>query len=152
MPTFRRSSREKAATESCKDIKKGRNSAGLQPETSFLFTMKVLDGSHERAMPAWANSWISDRLDRMSKQGDSPNYECGGSCGSAKGAQQLTFMYSCAAIRRHVRFTSKNQPCARFSNILLQKSRSFTNDISSVKPQLFYLHTGIFIFPDFHPS
>ena len=47
--------------------------------------MKVLDGSHERAMPAWANSWISDRLDRMSKPGDSQNYECGGSCGSAKG-------------------------------------------------------------------
>ena len=31
--------------------------------------------------------------------------ECGGSYGSAKGAQQLTFMYSCAAIKRHVRFT-----------------------------------------------
>ena len=72
---------------------------------AFSFTLKVLDGSHERAMLAWANSWISDRLDRMSKQGDSPNYECGSSCGSAKGAQQLTFMYSCAAIRRHVRFT-----------------------------------------------
>ena len=72
--------------------------------------MKVLDGSHERAMPAWANSWLSDRLDRMSKQGDSSNYECGGSCGSAKGAQQLTFMYVCAAIRRHVRFTGN---CAR---------------------------------------
>ena len=57
------------------------------------FTMKVLDGSHERAMPTWANSWISDRLDRMSKQGDSPNYECGGSCRSARGAQQLTFLY-----------------------------------------------------------
>ena len=56
-------------------------------------------------MPAWANSWISDRLDRMCKQGDSPNYECGGTCGSAKGAQQLTFLYGCAAIRRHVRFT-----------------------------------------------
>ena len=55
--------------------------------------MKVLDGSHERAMFAWANSWISDRLERMSKQGDSPNYEYGGNCGSAKGAQQLTFMY-----------------------------------------------------------
>ena len=67
--------------------------------------MKVLDGSHERAMLAWANSWISDRLDRMSKRGDSPNYECGGSCGSAKGAQQLTFLYGCAAIKRHVRFT-----------------------------------------------
>ena len=53
---------------------------------AFSFTLKVLDGSHERAMLAWANSWISDRLDRMSKQGDSPNYECGGSCGSAKGA------------------------------------------------------------------
>ena len=60
--------------------------------------MKVLDGSHERAMLAWANSWISDRLDRMSKQGDSPNYEYGGSCGSAKGAQQLTFMYGGAAL------------------------------------------------------
>ncbi len=43
-------------------------------------------------MPAWMNSWISDRLDRMSKQGDNPNYSYGGSCGSAKGAQQLTFM------------------------------------------------------------
>ena len=52
----------------------------------FLFTMKVLDGSHERAMLVWTNSWISSRLKRMSKQGDSPNYECGGSCGSAKGA------------------------------------------------------------------
>ena len=51
----------------------------------MFFCMKALDGSHERAMPAWANSWISDRLDRMSKQGNSPNYECGGSCGSAKG-------------------------------------------------------------------
>ena len=48
------------------------------------FTMKVLDGSHKRPMLAWANSWISDRLDHMSKQGDRPNYECGG--GSAKGA------------------------------------------------------------------
>ena len=46
-------------------------------ETWLLFLlMKVLDGSHERAMLAWANSWISDRLDRMSKQGDSPDYEC----------------------------------------------------------------------------
>ena len=44
-------------------------------------------------MPAWANSWISDRLDCISKQGDSPNYEYSGSCGSAKGVQQLTFMY-----------------------------------------------------------
>ena len=62
-------------------------SQGFFTCTSFYkFTMKVLDGSHERAMLAWANSWISDRLDRMSKQGDSPNYECGGSCGSAKGA------------------------------------------------------------------
>ena len=51
--------------------------------------MKVLDGSHERALFAWANSWISDRLDRMSKQGDSPNYECAGSCGSAKGAAAI---------------------------------------------------------------
>ena len=65
--------------------------------------MKVLDGSHERAMLAWANSWISDRLDRMSKQGGSPNYEYGGSCGSAKGAQQLNFIYGDAAVRRHVR-------------------------------------------------
>ena len=71
--------------------------------------MKVLDGSHERAMLAWANSWISDRLDRMSKQGDSPNYECGCCCGCVKGAQQLTFMYGCAAIRRHVRFTGKSR-------------------------------------------
>ncbi len=29
----------------------------------------------------------------MRKQVDSPNYEYGGICGSAKGAQQLTFMY-----------------------------------------------------------
>ena len=72
------------------------------------FTMKVLDGSHERAMLAWANSWISDRLDRMSKQGDSPNYECGGSCGSAKGAQQLTFMYGSAAVRWHVCLVNVN--------------------------------------------
>ena len=43
-------------------------------------------------MPAWMNSWISDRLDRMSKQGDNPNYSYGGSCGSAKGVQQLIFM------------------------------------------------------------
>ncbi len=27
--------------------------------------MKVLDSSHERAMPAWVNSWISDRLSCM---------------------------------------------------------------------------------------
>ena len=72
--------------------------------------MKVLDGSHERAMPAWANSWISDKLDRMRKQGGSPNYECGGCCGSAKDAQQLTFLYGRAAIRRHVRFTGKFLP------------------------------------------
>ena len=32
--------------------------------------MKVLDGSQERVMLCIANSWISDRLDRMSKQGD----------------------------------------------------------------------------------
>ena len=57
-----------------------------------FFIMKVLDGSHERTMPAWTNSWISDRLDRMSKQGDNPNYSYGGSCGSAKGVQQLIFM------------------------------------------------------------
>ena len=56
--------------------------------------MKVLDGSHERALFAWANSWISDRLERMCKQGDSPNYECVGSCGSAIGAKQLTFRHS----------------------------------------------------------
>ncbi len=28
----------------------------------------------------------------MSKQGDNPNYSYGGSCGSAKGVQQLIFM------------------------------------------------------------
>ena len=55
--------------------------------------MKVLDGSHERALFAWANSWISDRLERMSKQGDSPNYECAGSCGSAKGAAAIFHLW-----------------------------------------------------------
>ena len=72
----------------------------------FLLNLiiKVLDDSHERAMFAWANSWISDRPGRMSKQGDSPNYEYGGSCGSAKGAQQLTFMYRGAAFYRSCSF------------------------------------------------
>ena len=28
----------------------------------------------------------------MSKPGDSQNYECGGSCGSAESAEQLNFM------------------------------------------------------------
>ena len=71
--------------------------------------MKVLDGSHERAMLARANSWISDRLERMSKQGNNPNYECGGSCGSARGAQQLTFMYVRSAIRRYVHFVKNRK-------------------------------------------
>ena len=57
-----------------------------------FFIMKVLGGSNERTMPAWTNSWISDRLERMSKQGDNPNYSYGGNCGSAKGVQQLIFM------------------------------------------------------------
>ena len=82
--------------------------------------MKVLDGSHERAMPAWANSWISDRLDRMSKQGGSPNYEYGGSCGSAKSAQQLTFLYGCAAIRRHVHFIGGIHMMNQISELDLQ--------------------------------
>ena len=40
----------------------------------------------------------------MNKQGDSPNYKYGGSCRSAKDAQQLTFIYGGAAVRQHVRF------------------------------------------------
>ena len=53
-----------------------------QPLTAFCMTNyfiyhETLARSCERAMLAWTNSWISDRLDRMSKQGDSPNYECG---------------------------------------------------------------------------
>ena len=71
--------------------------------------MKVLDGSHERVLFAWANSWISDRLERMRKQGDSPNYECAGSCGSAKGAQLLSFMYGRSAIRRYVHFVKNRK-------------------------------------------
>ena len=50
----------------------------------------------------------------MSKQGGSPNYEYGGSCGGAKGAQQLTFMYSSAAIRRHVSFGRKGFRAEKF--------------------------------------
>ena len=71
--------------------------------------MKVLDDSHERALFAWANSWISDRLERMSKQDDSPNYECAGSCGSAKSAQLLSFMYDRSAIRRYVHFVKNRK-------------------------------------------
>ena len=41
----------------------------------MFFCMKALDGSHERAMLAWASSWISDRQERMSKKDDSPVYE-----------------------------------------------------------------------------
>lgn len=50
-----------------------------------LLTMKVQSGSQEGVMPAWADSWISDRLSRISKQGGSPDYEFGGSCEIAKG-------------------------------------------------------------------
>ena len=47
--------------------------------------MKVPSGSQEGVMLAWADSWISDRLSRISKQGGSPDYEFGGSCEIAKG-------------------------------------------------------------------
>ena len=53
-----------------------------------FFIRKVLGGSHA----CMDERMDMDRLDRMSKQGDNPNYSYGGSCGSAKGVQQLTFM------------------------------------------------------------
>ena len=91
--------------------------------TNYFIYHETLARSCERAMLAWANSWISDRLDRMSKQGDSPNYEYGGSCGSTKGAQQLTFMYGCAAIRQHVHFTGGIHMMNQISELDLQNLR-----------------------------
>ena len=42
-----------------------------------------------------------------------------GSCGSAIGAEQLTFIYGDIADRRHVRFENKNSTC------VMQKQENF---------------------------